>query len=119
MKERKLVCSLSLLARQAIPDRITEDKFDNAKYDLENDARDGVQDVENFPDNAARWTGEGVQNVEDIPERFERKWDNGVQDVEDVPEDISGWAGRRVGDVERFDDNIDNSYDRKFLPEIS
>jgi len=89
-----------------------ENKFDDAKYDIEDDARDGVQDVENFPDNAARWTGDEVQRVEDVPERFERKWDDGVQDVEDVPDDVAGWTGRKVGDVERFDDNIDNSYDQ-------
>ncbi|OQV10456.1 WW domain-containing protein isoform 2 [Cladophialophora immunda] len=77
-----------------------EEKWDDAKYDVENDVRDGVQDVENFPDNAARWTGEKVQEVEDIPQDVDRKWDNAVQDVEDVPDDVAGWAGRKVGDVE-------------------
>ncbi|KIW88473.1 uncharacterized protein Z519_11042 [Cladophialophora bantiana CBS 173.52] len=89
-----------------------EDKWDDAKNDVENDFRDGVQDVENFPDNAARWTGEKVQEVEDIPQDIDRKWDNAVQDVEDVPEDVAGWAGRKVGDVERFGDDVDNAYDQ-------
>ncbi|KIX92694.1 uncharacterized protein Z520_11546 [Fonsecaea multimorphosa CBS 102226] len=89
-----------------------ENKWDDAKYDVENDVRDGVQDVENFPDDAARWTGDKVQEVEDIPQDVDRKWDNAVQDVEDVPDDVAGWAGRKVGDVDRFDDNIDNAYDQ-------
>lgn len=52
-----------------------------------------MQDVEDFPDNAARWTG------------------NEVQRVEDIPDDVAGWAGRKVGDVERFDDGVQDSYD--------
>ena len=53
----------------------------------------GVQDVEDFPENAARWTGEKVQEVEDIPQDMENKWDN------------------MVGGVERFGDNMENAYD--------
>jgi hypothetical protein len=78
-----------------------------------------VQNVQDFPDDAARWTGQKVGEIEDIPEDIDRKWDNAVQDVEDVPEDVAGWAGRKVGDVEefgddvgRFGDNLDNSYDQ-------
>lgn len=119
MREKKLVSTTLPCVPLDIAENTTEDKFDNAKYDLEQDARDGVQDVEDFPDNAARWTGEKVQDVEDIPQDVDRKWDNAVQDVEDVPEDVSGWAGRKVGDaerygddVERYGDNIDNSYDQ-------
>ncbi len=89
-----------------------EEKWDDAKYGLENDVRDGVQDVEDFPEDTARWTGEKVQDVEDIPQDVERKWDNGVQDVEDIPEDVAGWAGQKVGDVDRFGDNMDNAYDQ-------
>ncbi|KAL2413637.1 hypothetical protein ABEF95_002605 [Exophiala dermatitidis] len=89
-----------------------EDKWDDAKYTAENDVANGIQDVEDFPENAARWTGEKVQDVEDIPQDIENKWDNAVQDVEDIPEDISGWVGGKVGDIERFDDNIDNAYDQ-------
>ena len=109
------------IARQPLTcaDSLIEDRFKNAKYDLEDDARDGVQDVENFPDDVARWTGEKVQDVENIPQDIDRKWDNAVQDVEDVPDDVAGWTGRKVGDVERYGDdverygdNIDNSYDQ-------
>lgn len=52
-----------------------ENKWDNA-----------VDDVENFPENAAEWTGEQVGNVEN-------KWDNAVDDVQD------------------FGDRMDNAYD--------
>jgi len=89
-----------------------EDKWDEDKYRVENDVTGGVQDVEDFPEDAAGWTGRKVQEVEDIPQDVENKWDNGVQDVEDIPEDVAGWTGRKVGDVERFDDNVDNSYDQ-------
>ena len=65
-------CNNTTYASTSI-DSAAEDKFDNAKYDLEQDARDGVQDVENFPDNAARWTGEKVQDVEDASLPFLQK----------------------------------------------
>ncbi|KAK7888573.1 hypothetical protein LTR67_008919 [Exophiala xenobiotica] len=89
-----------------------EDKWDEDKYRLENDARQGIDNVEDFPEDAARWTGRGVQDVEDIPQDIENKYDNAVQDVEDVPQDVADWAGRKVGDVEGFDDNMDNAYDQ-------
>jgi hypothetical protein len=119
----------------------SDDDYERDKYRVENDFDeagnyaerkfdDGVNDVENFPDNAARWTGEQVGRVEDIPQDIEQgydraKWgaentfDNAVQDVADAPEDIANWAGRKVGDVERFGDdvenygdNLDNAYDQ-------
>jgi len=93
-------------------DIVTERDWDQDKDRVEYDARQGVDDVENFPDDAANWTGRKVGEVEDIPQDIERKWDDGVQDVEDIPDDVAGWTGRKVGDVERFDDNIDNSYDQ-------
>ncbi|GFF40542.1 hypothetical protein IFM58399_05960 [Aspergillus lentulus] len=80
------------------------------------------QNAEDFPEDAARWTGEKVGEVEAIPEnieqrwdrtedRIENKWDNAVDDVEDFPENAAEWTGRRVGEVEQFGDNIDNAYD--------
>lgn len=66
--------------------------------------------MEDFPDDAARWTGKKVGEIEDIPEDIENKWDNAVEDVEDVPDDVAGWVGRRVGGAERFGDNIADSY---------
>lgn len=71
----------------------------------------GVQDVEDFPKDAARWTGEKVQEVEDIPDHVDRKWDNFKQDIDDVPEDVAYGVGDGVGDVERFGDRMDNAYD--------
>lgn len=85
---------------------------DRAGNYVENKFDNGVQDVEDAPEDLARWGGRKVQDVEDIPDDVERKWDNGVQDVEDVPEDVAGWAGREDGRVERFDDNVDNAYDQ-------
>lgn len=51
-------------------DRV-ENRWDNA-----------VEDVEEFPENAAQWTGEKVQEVEDIPQDIENKWDNAMDDVD-------------------------------------
>jgi hypothetical protein len=102
-----------------VANHLSEDKWDEDKYRFDNDISNGVQDVEDFPEDAARWTGKKVGEVEDIPQDIENKWDDTVQDVEDIPEDAAGWAGRRVGDVERygddvdrFGDNLDNSYDQ-------
>lgn len=80
------------------------------------------QDVDGAGRYVDRKFDNGVQDVEDVPEdiaggvgRFDgdvrRKWDDGVQDVEDVPEDIAGGFGRMDGRVDRFDDNVDNAYD--------
>ncbi|KZT23594.1 hypothetical protein NEOLEDRAFT_1136395 [Neolentinus lepideus HHB14362 ss-1] len=100
-----------------------------------------VNDVENFPDNAARWTGEKVGEVENIPQNVENDYDRAkygvendydrakygventvdgaIQGVEDIPRDIgrgvddaAGWVGDKVGDVERFDDGVQNAYDQ-------
>lgn len=80
------------------------------------------QRVEDFPEDAAQWTGRKVGEVEDVPEDIEQGFDrfgnrigqgfnNAVDDVEDAPENVAGWVGNKVGDVERFGDNVDNSYD--------
>ncbi|KAK9636386.1 hypothetical protein HCH54_009685 [Aspergillus fumigatus] len=80
------------------------------------------QNVEDFPENAARWTGEKVGEIEAIPEnieqgwdraedRIEQKWDNAVDDIEEFPENAAEWTGRKVGEVEQFGDNIGNAYD--------
>ncbi|TFK51141.1 hypothetical protein OE88DRAFT_1808621 [Heliocybe sulcata] len=100
-----------------------------------------VNNVEEFPNNAARWTGEAVGDVENIPQDVDNDYerakcnvendydqakygventvDGAIQGVEDIPQDIgrgvddaAGWAGEKVGDVERFDDGIENSYDQ-------
>ncbi|RLL94224.1 hypothetical protein CFD26_103186 [Aspergillus turcosus] len=69
------------------------------------------ENVEDFPEDAARWTGEKVGEVEAIPDEIENKWDNAVDDVEDIPEDAAEWTGRKVGEVEQFGDNMDDAYD--------
>lgn len=51
-------------------------------------------DVADFPENAAEWTGEKVQAVEDIPQDMEDRWD--------------GMADR----VDQFGDNMGNAYDQ-------
>ena len=99
-----------------------EERFDDARYRADYDADragdyverkwdDGVNDVEDFPEDAARWTGRKVDEVEDIPEDVADWTGRKVQEVEDIPEDVAGWAGRRVEGVERFGDEIDNAYD--------
>lgn len=88
-----------------------ENRFEGDKYRMENRVDNGIQDVEDLPEDAAAWTGRRVGDVERFDDGVRRKWDDGVQDVEDAPEDVANWAGRKVGDVERFDDNIDNAYD--------
>ncbi|RHZ56690.1 uncharacterized protein CDV56_107149 [Aspergillus thermomutatus] len=91
------------------------DRWDEDKDRIE-------QNVEDFPEDAARWTGEKVGEVEQIPEnieqswdrtedRIENKWDNAVDDVEDFPENAAEWTGRKVGEVEQFGDNMENAYD--------
>ncbi|KEF57024.1 uncharacterized protein A1O9_07214 [Exophiala aquamarina CBS 119918] len=84
-----------------------EEKWDEDKYRFDNDVSNGTEDVEDFPEDAVRWTGRKVGEVENVPQDIEKKWDDGVQDVEAVPDDVAGLAGRRVGDVERFGDDVD------------
>lgn len=98
--------------------------------DFEADKSRLENNVEDFPSDAARWTGEKVQEVEDVPQdvgqgferfgdRVEEGWDGAVEGVEDAPADVAGWVGRRVGEVEgvgdeveRFGDGLDNAYDQ-------
>ncbi|KAL9617129.1 MAG: hypothetical protein Q9160_008072 [Pyrenula sp. 1 TL-2023] len=98
-----------------------EQDWDEDKYRMENKLSGDLQEVGDFPENAARWTGEKVQDVEDIPQNVEQDYDrakygiegsfdNAVQDVEDAPEDAAGWIGDKVGDVEQFGDNMENAY---------
>lgn len=88
------------------------EKWEEDKDRIEND-------IENFPQNAAEWTGEKVGEVERIPQdiengieraedRVEQGFDNAVQDVENFPENAAGWVGEKVGEVERFGDEVEN-----------
>ncbi|KAJ4377738.1 hypothetical protein N0V83_000568 [Neocucurbitaria cava] len=99
-----------------------KEDWDQDKYRVEND-------VENFPENAAGWTGEQVGRVENFDDRVENRVDNAVDDVEDLPENAARWTGEKVqevedipqdinnrwdnavGDVDRFGERMDNSYD--------
>ncbi|KAI9373787.1 hypothetical protein BJX61DRAFT_541455 [Aspergillus egyptiacus] len=83
------------------------DSFEEKKDDLE-------QDVEDFPEDAARWTGEAVGEVEQVPDRIEDGVEDVVQDVEDVPEDVAEWTGEKVGEVERFGDEMEGAYDQGY-----
>ena len=68
-------------------------------------------DVENFPENAANWTGQQVGRVENFGDRVENKWDDGVQDIEDIPQDIENKWDNGVEDVARFGGRMDQAYD--------
>lgn len=75
-----------------------ENRFDNA-----------VDDVEDFPENAARWTGEKVQEVEDIPQDIENRWD-------DAEDDVAAFGGRMDQayddgrDEQRYDDDRNDDW---------
>ncbi|KAK2605632.1 hypothetical protein N8I77_008457 [Diaporthe amygdali] len=58
----------------------------------------GVQDVEEFPEDAARWTGEAVGEVEAVPDRVEEGWDRAEENVEE------GW--------DRTEENVEQGWDR-------
>ncbi|KAK5131538.1 hypothetical protein LTR08_000865 [Meristemomyces frigidus] len=107
-----------------------KDDLEQDKYRAENAIGRDEDRVEDFPENAAQWTGNKVGEVEDIPQDVEQGFDrfgnriesgfgNAVDDVEDAPGDVARWGGEKVGDVERvgddverYGDNIDNSYDQ-------
>ncbi|KAF9885652.1 hypothetical protein FE257_012743 [Aspergillus nanangensis] len=98
--------------------------------DFEQDKARFEQGVEDFPQDAAQWTGEKVGEVEQIPDnieqgwdraedRVENEWDGAVQDVENAPQEAAGWVGEQVGEVEQFGDDVEqygdsleNAYDQ-------
>lgn len=95
-----------------------EERFQGDEYRAEEGFDRFGDRVENFPEDAAEWTGRKVGEVEDIPQdieqgfdRFGERIEDGVQDVEDIPEDVAGWAGDKVGDVERFGDEVGGAYE--------
>ncbi|OAL44695.1 hypothetical protein IQ07DRAFT_521255 [Pyrenochaeta sp. DS3sAY3a] len=81
-----------------------KDDFERDKYRVEND-------VSNFPENAANWTGEQVGRVEGFDDRVENRWDNAVNDVEDFPENAARWTGNKVQEVEDIPQDIENKWD--------
>lgn len=84
--------------RERFDDRVDydRDRFDDrVRYDENR--------VEDFPDDAARWTGEKVQEVEDIPDNVAGWTGRKVQEVEDIP-------GHIAGDVDRFEDRVEGDF---------
>ncbi|KAL6709857.1 hypothetical protein ACN47E_000642 [Coniothyrium glycines] len=81
-----------------------KDDFERDKYRVEND-------VSNFPENAANWTGEQVGRVENFDDRVEQRYDNAVNDVEDFPENAARWTGEKVQAVEDIPQDIENKWD--------
>jgi hypothetical protein len=70
---------------------------------------DGVEHVEEFPEDAARWTGEAVGEVEAVPDRVEEVWDRAEENVEE------GWdrAGENIEEGwERTEENVEEGWDR-------
>jgi hypothetical protein len=78
---------------------------------MENRVDEFGNDVSNFPENAAGWTGEQVGRVENFDDRVENRWDNTVNNVEDFPEDAARWGGQKVQEVEDIPQDIDNRFD--------
>jgi len=78
--------------------------FERDKYRMEDRVDEFGNDVSNFPENAAGWTGEQVGRVEN-------KWDNAVDDVEDFPENAARWTGEKVQAVEDIPQDIENKWD--------
>ncbi|KAH8702690.1 hypothetical protein GQ44DRAFT_631501 [Phaeosphaeriaceae sp. PMI808] len=90
-------------------------------------------EITNFPENAAGWTGEQVGRAENFGDRVEyrvdefgndvenfpenaanwtgEQWDDGVQDIEDIPQDIENKWDNAVDDVAEFGGRMDQAYD--------
>ncbi|KAI8931677.1 hypothetical protein NX059_011324 [Plenodomus lindquistii] len=88
-----------------------KDDFEHDKYRVENRIDEFGNDISNFPENAAGWTGEQVGRVENFGDRVDQHWDNAVNDVEDFPEDAARWAGEKVQEVEDIPQDIENKWD--------
>jgi hypothetical protein len=81
------------------------------EYRVENRIDQYGNDISNFPENAAGWTGRQVGRVENFDDRVENRFDNAVNDVEDFPEDAARWGGRKVQEVEDIPQDIENKWD--------
>ena len=103
--------------RDRVEDRVdydrdrVEDRVDYDRQRFDDRVQYDENRVEDFPEDAAQWTGSKVQEVEDIPEDVAGWTGRKVEEVEDIPDDVAGWAGRRVQGVEDFGDKIEDSYD--------
>ncbi|KAH7084332.1 hypothetical protein FB567DRAFT_79761 [Paraphoma chrysanthemicola] len=88
-----------------------KDDYEEDKYRAEARVDQWGNDISNFPENAAGWTGEQVGRVENFDDRVEQRWDNGVNDVENFPENAARWTGEKVQEVEDIPQDIDNKWD--------
>ena len=96
--------------------------FFSTDQEWDRDTNRMEQNVENFPDNAANWTGRKVGEVEDIPQDVEQdfdrakygmenKFENAEQDVENFPNNAANWAGRKVDEVEDIPQDIGQGFE--------
>lgn len=88
-----------------------KDDWERDKYRMENRVDEFGNDISNFPENAAGWTGEQVGRVENYGDRVENRFDNAVDDVEDFPENAARWTGEKVQEVEDIPQDIENKWD--------
>ncbi|POS74446.1 hypothetical protein DHEL01_v207169 [Diaporthe helianthi] len=83
--------------------------WDREEDRMERRFDDGVEHVEEFPEDAARWTGEAVGEVEAVPDRVEEGWDRAEENIEE------GWdrAEENVEEGwERAEENVEEGWDR-------
>jgi hypothetical protein len=90
---------------------LVEDDYERDKYRVENRVDEFGNDVSNFPENAAGWSGEQVGRVENFDDRVENRFDNAVDNVEDFPENAARWTGEKVQDVEDIPQDMENRWD--------
>lgn len=99
-------------------DRDAEGDWDREKYRVENRFEHGVQNVEDFPDDAARWAGRTVwpsslcpcsPSPSPVPSTHPL---GQVQNIEDIPQDVENDFDRvKYGVEDRFDDAVQDVED--------
>ncbi|KAK0660193.1 hypothetical protein DIS24_g3381 [Lasiodiplodia hormozganensis] len=85
-------------------EKVAED-WDEDKARLEQKVDHAEQNVEDFPEDAARWTGEAVGHVENIPDDVEQGWDRAENRVE------QGWDNAE-NNIEQGWDNAENNIEQ-------
>lgn len=88
-----------------------EEDWEGDKFRAERRFDEFGNEISNFPENAAGWTGEQVGRVEGFGDRVENRFDNAVDDVEDFPENAARWGGEKVQKVEDIPQDIENRWD--------
>lgn len=75
-----------------------DDRVDYDKDRVENSFSNAGQDIEQFPDDAARWTGRKVGEVEDIPGDVRNDYDDAKYGIENKFDNaVSTRSGVREG----------------------